>query len=205
MNIARRLGWAAFGMAGLIAGGCGSGVAIEPPDPACPASIHLHGTCEPRKASCTVQEGPCSVSYGCSLADNAWAVASTVCTPAAGACSDGEVCETPGDKCANDTAVPCGNFAYCEDDHYWHLPSCDPPGPESCAAHAEAACGADPACRWLVPGCGDPPLPAAGCFALGDCAPDACAPGLVCQIAVYDPCTLAGCAACGADALLCLP
>ncbi len=36
MNIARRLGWAACGLAGLIAGGCSSGVAIEPPDPACP-------------------------------------------------------------------------------------------------------------------------------------------------------------------------
>ena len=254
MSFARWLGWAA--LAGAIAWGCG-GVTIDPPDPPCPGSLHAGASCEPRKASCPVQEGPCAVTYRCEVDDPTWAVASTVCSPAAVGCgSDGDVCETPGDQCATDVAVPCGNFAYCESDHHWHLPTCDPPGPDhcpdlppspdqpcdgwnlppvcaygfvcgevssasctssgiwsvtvvdcppapGCADHTESACGADVACRWLVPGCGDPALPAAGCFPVEDCAPGGCAAGLACEKVVYDPCYQKGCAACGADALVC--
>ena len=101
-----------------------------------------------------------------------------------------------------------GAYATCGAEGSWQvaIDDCPPPPSDSCAIHgAEADCKSDPACRWLVPGCGDPKLPQAGCFPSLDCAPDGCAAGLSCQKAVIDPCYGKACNTCSADALLCLP
>jgi hypothetical protein len=66
-------------------------------------------------------------------------------------------------------------------------------------------------CTWLVPGCGDPPLAAQGCYARADvgCQSDSgCTNGRVCQKRVVNPC-LPGpgggaCAACGLTTTICL-
>jgi len=104
----------------------------------------------------------------------------------------------------------CGGSASatCDPSGTWHLSisDCPPPPADGCAIHGtEAECGTDPACRWLVPGCGDPALPQAGCFASTDCTADSCGPGLTCQKVVFDPCYMKGCNACSADAAVCLP
>ncbi len=75
-----------------------------------------------------------------------------------------------------------------------------------CDQHASAdTCAANPACRWLVPGCGEPALPVEGCFPADDCAADGCDEGETCTTSWHDPCWNASCDACGAEVQVCLP
>jgi hypothetical protein len=80
---------------------------------------------------------------------------------------------------------------------------------DSCASCAElgsaALCAAAEACRWLEPGCGESPLGVAGCFPAADCQPEGCGEGESCQSVSVDPCWLASCNTCSADASVCLP
>jgi hypothetical protein len=80
---------------------------------------------------------------------------------------------------------------------------------ESCPSCADmpsiASCAAAPECRWLVPGCDQPPAFEAGCFPAADCAPDSCGAGEACAETSYDPCWDSECNACAAPAQVCLP
>ena len=58
-------------------------------------------------------------------------------------------------------------------------------------------------CHWLVPGCGDNPLGAEGCFPEADCAEDTCEGAQTCQTVSHDPCAESDCDACGAEAQIC--
>jgi len=71
----------------------------------------------------------------------------------------------------------------------------------------ESTCTTDAGCRWLTPGCGTGPLPAAGCFAVANCAGDmdCTTAGNTCQEVSYNPCHNKACDACGASASVCLP
>ncbi len=83
-------------------------------------------------------------------------------------------------------------------------PTCpDPPPPGPCPGYlTPESCWADLACRWLTPGCGDPPLPAAGCFTAEDCAPGGCPDGTSCQLASAD---CVSCQTCDMGVQVCLP
>lgn len=75
-----------------------------------------------------------------------------------------------------------------------------------CADHVGAdGCEADGACRWLVPGCSENPLPTAGCFPKDDCTTTGCTDAQVCATVTVDPCWDSLCEACGASASVCLP
>lgn len=71
---------------------------------------------------------------------------------------------------------------------------------------SRAACVIGDACRWLVPGCGagTETVTPVGCYPVDDCTPGACADGETCTTTVYDPCAFSDCAACGAEAQVCL-
>jgi hypothetical protein len=74
-----------------------------------------------------------------------------------------------------------------------------------CTAHrTPIACGSDPDCRWLEPGCTDSPAPVEpGCYA--PCDDDsACGPGGACAEGSYDPCYQQPCLACGGVLRICL-
>jgi hypothetical protein len=89
----------------------------------------------------------------------------------------------------------------------WGGPSCNPPPPDYCVSYkTEAECGADAACRWLVPGCGMPALPEAGCFSVTDCAGDFDCPisGGTCQEVSINPCHNQPCDACGMTVSVCV-
>jgi hypothetical protein len=109
----------------------------------------------------------------------------TTCSYAVDACQRGFVCEALR----------------------WRLDteSCDEPAQPACAARLDAiSCGEAAACRWLVPGCGEPALPKAGCFPKVACASDAdCVGVATCQSSVVDPCAGKICEACGATVLVC--
>jgi hypothetical protein len=88
------------------------------------------------------------------------------------------------------------------------------PAPSSvCGSYANAAtCATDPSCRWLHPGCAEPALAAAGCFAkaaLGCTSDASCGAGHQCLKRMVNPCanTVAGtttaCAACAVAETIC--
>jgi hypothetical protein len=89
---------------------------------------------------------------------------------------------------------------------------CLPP-PAACNSYTDySSCQGDMRCTWLAPGCGEPALPAQGCYARSDvnCTSDAsCTPGHVCLKRVVNPCFApnaagATCAACGVTQTICL-
>ena len=101
----------------------------------------------------------------------------------------------------------CGDlpaFAYCDTGTWtWSVELSETCG--ACDALSDAAsCSAAPGCRWLVPGCGEPPLPSEGCFAAEDCVAGGCDEGETCTLVVINPCWNSPCDACGADANVCL-
>lgn len=119
---------------------------------------------------------------------------------------DGSSCGAPM-ECDYTAESPCGpvpTHASC-DGGTWSVDSiiCNPPPPDPCTAIASLAdCVADPTCRWLVPGCGQPMLPQEGCFPLADCSPESCPPGESCQVAS----TLCdNCQTCDFPVQVCLP
>jgi hypothetical protein len=95
------------------------------------------------------------------------------------------------------------------------LCECSPPPTPACAGYADyMTCVADAACRWLQPGCGEPALAAAGCYArstIGCGADTDCAAGRQCLKRVINPCALppnsppdvVTCGACGQTLSLC--
>ena len=90
--------------------------------------------------------------------------------------------------------------------------TCRPATTSVCGSYASAtACAADASCRWLQPGCSEPALAAAGCYAKASlgCTSDAsCGMGHQCLKRMVNPCptaSLAGaaCAACAAVETIC--
>lgn len=86
--------------------------------------------------------------------------------------------------------------------------TCQPAPASVCGTYTSAAaCAADASCRWLQPGCTEPALAAAGCFAktaLGCTSDASCGAGHQCLKRMINPCaapTLAGGTACTACAL----
>jgi hypothetical protein len=111
-------------------------------------------------------------------------------------------------SCTYTISGECGDVtaeAACDLRTYtWIVNADEPCG--ACDTHLDAAsCSASAGCRWLEPGCGEPPLPQAGCFAAEDCTQDSCDEGKTCTSAIIDPCWNSPCDACGAEALVCLP
>jgi hypothetical protein len=89
---------------------------------------------------------------------------------------------------------------------------CNPDPAADCGRYADyMTCTASMACTWLQPGCGDPALAAAGCYARSslNCTSDAqCTSGRQCLKRVINPCAVppggvGGCAACGQTISLC--
>lgn len=89
-----------------------------------------------------------------------------------------------------------------------------PPPPANCAALVDSmSCGADPLCTWLQPGCSEPALSAAGCYARASlgCTSDAdCGQGHQCLKRVINPCPprpiaagFVACTACGQVQTIC--
>ncbi len=122
--------------------------------------------------------------YECPLAQPAeW----DYCDP----CSDVQTCEYA-------VATPCGEQTLqwaCGDDLAWHAgapPACD------CGAHQTIeACEADPACRYLSPGCDAPTLGDAFCYPKVDCTADLpCLPGSMCVTVNANDCGLDPCVNC---------
>jgi Antistasin family len=110
---------------------------------------------------------------------------------------------------ACDVYCPYGNQV---DSRGCQICACNPP-PANCSVHPDPmSCQTDMRCQWLAPGCGDPALPAQGCYARSDvgCQGDAaCTGGRTCLKRIVDPCplpcnTCGACAACGQVITICL-
>ncbi|TKD00298.1 hypothetical protein [Polyangium fumosum] len=87
------------------------------------------------------------------------------------------------------------------------ISTCNPPPPDDCVSYKnETECAADAGCRWLVPGCGMPALPEAGCFAVTNCTGDFDCPisGGTCQEVSIDPCHNQPCDACSMTVSVCM-
>jgi hypothetical protein len=89
-------------------------------------------------------------------------------------CSDGS---TAGATCTRDKTGTCG----------WSFTDCPP---ECSQIRDPYSCGSIPSCTWLEPGCSEPSIPVAGCYArsLVNCNPDTCPAGKQCQKRTYNPC-----------------
>lgn len=200
------------------------------PQPACPAGEPVPGDfCEVNGQTCDYEredELDCgegwsayTVSYQCF--DNAWTQRSTYCQPEPECPTAPPVAGTDctgwddAYYCAYEIATACGptwmdaSCDWTEGGPIWSTylydePICD----EGCSAYGdEAGCGADPSCRWLVPGCetgGPNALTEPGCFPAADCSPGDCPDGTSCQAVTYDPCHNQSCNACAAEGAICL-
>ncbi len=186
------------------------------PEPECPASAPPEGeTCLLENQACNYGAGPCLQDppgdfYRC--VNGAWFLESA-CEPVSdcpdGLPIDGSDCtgwENAND-CYYDITVPCSADQDVAD------ASCDvstltwkvamPASCEGCPYADAASCEADAACRWLVPGCGENPLVAAGCAPVADCAPDSCADGATCSTYDAHPCWNTLCDSCSAPVSIC--
>lgn len=125
------------------------------------------------------------------------ACTATECGPGLGipsqVCSNGTIA---GPVCLRDPTGKC----------VWAIFTCPPPPPSACGSHiGTSACIADTACAWLQPGCGDPALAAAGCYAKAsiDCTSDAqCATGQQCLKRAVNPCDPTTMVMCGTCAVI---
>ncbi|MDI3287844.1 hypothetical protein [Polyangium sp. 15x6] len=204
--------------------GCFSTVTSNPPpteEPSCPPEQPMQGEACNSDLTCNYEFdvgcGPQPATATCE--NDAWVIdAGISCNPPVPqpcppempsqgeACSGTMICNYEFD----DGCGPKTVLASCQDD-VWVINagvSCNPPVPvpDTCQAIAtEAECDAAENCRWLVPGCGMPALPQAGCFAELDCVDVPCADGKTCQEAVVNPCHNKPCDACGMTVSVCLP
>jgi hypothetical protein len=197
----------------------GPTVSCNPPPPDCPAATPAQGSsCPIPGMACTYPgTGGCVFEVQASCDANlTWQVSEIMspCNPPgcpAEIPTQGEPCVPPWEgTCTYTVDTGCGPLpetAICENGQ-WSLSTtiCNPPPPDYCYSLTTATdCAAQTFCRWLVPGCGDPPLPQAGCFPTYDCATTSdCGVGQTCQEVVINPCYNLPCDACGANVHLCL-
>jgi hypothetical protein len=85
--------------------------------------------------------------------------------------------------------------------------TCKPTPTSACGGYTSMTdCAADASCRWLQPGCLDPALAAAGCFATASlgCTGDAgCGAGHQCLKRYVQPCPGGKCASCAVIETIC--
>lgn len=185
-----------------------------PPPDLCPGALPSSGDlCQTPGMTCEYED-VCEPDVA-TCSGGAWSVQIGGCTnppPPEPECPPeppphGDPCYGFG-SCAYVVETPCGLQmleVQC-DDVSWSVPALecpDPPPPGPCPVYtAEVDCVADAACRWLNPGCGAPPLPAPGCFAVDDCVPGGCQEGTTCQLASAD---CINCQTCDMGVMVCLP
>jgi len=195
------------------ASGCKVQVVVDgTPTGTCPDTEPTVGDPCHAVAACGYGDAPCGSSFVCT--DGVWESGGG-CTTPPGACPAqlpvmGAPCKSPGQACTFTFPGSCSGVfvATCDPGSQWAITDETPPctgGP--CGGYATTdACGADPTCRWLVPGCGMPGAPfAAGCFAKAPCAADTdCSAGLSCQAIQFNPCFGSTCQACSGTTTICL-
>ena len=190
----------------------------------CPDNVPLDGAPCAGDLTCFYDDFDlCGTEAFC--ASGAWQVWDTTCNPPPPECpaempEAGTACPDEGfgpPYCFYDVELTCGSASvemtcdYVDGSSVWvtfgQLPVC---GGESCQTLSDAnACALDSGCQWLVPGCADPggetEIPE-GCYPIEDCAQTGCGDWGTCLMeGVFDPCHDSPCAACGAQANVCLP
>ena len=206
--------------------GCFSTVTSNPPyveEPGCPDQEPAAGAACSGSLSCEFLDPTgCTKLYFCETGQ--WQMTSG-CNPPP--CTPEDPCEPPPEcpvqaptwgepcsgmvSCSYEIDVGCGPqpaTATCDGATWSVQPSisCNPPAPADCPTlPTEEQCSAFPNCRWLVPGCGMPALPQAGCFEATDCLDASCLAGETCQEVVINPCHNQLCDACGGLVSVCLP
>lgn len=115
-------------------------------------------------------------------------------------------CNPDPNACPAIKCKPC-TFGYVQDSKGCDTCECAPdPGKACTDITNETTCTATAGrCRWLVPGCDEPALPAAGCYdsTLIDCT-STCPSGRSCLQRSIDPCHNLACLACGQEIGICL-
>jgi hypothetical protein len=188
------------------------------PDP-CPASQPSEGDpCDALGHTCTYEESwfECdeeelfTVKITCT--SQGWTTMANHCSPRPD-CPD-ELPIHGGDctgwyeayDCSYPVETQCGAknaYVFCNGSS-WDV-SLDASCPSCTELDSAAACSADPACRWLVPGCGEPPLAIEGCYPAEACTDTCPDEGDECTTVLHDPCWLSPCDACGAETNVCQP
>jgi hypothetical protein len=176
------------------------------------------GDCPLIGMECPYQvEEPCGPvtqrTYECTA--DGWSTIYPACSPEP-TCPD--EMPLPGSDCSGwEYPYFCQYDVFCGDQISTVAMSCDYTDPPlwkvdtfpaecSCGLIGDAAaCSVMEGCRWLVPGCGDGPQVAEGCYPAADCQVDACPPTDTCVVLGYDPCWNSKCEACGADTGVCQP
>lgn len=204
----------------------GDGVELScnpPPPGVCPDGVPENGTecldLEPGKVCSYPSLEICAPGIQATCGDSSqWIVTEVVdptCNPPPPCPPDPPEQGAPcygGETCSYTTETSCGPMpieASCGPDGAWEVSTiaCNPPPPDACGQlQTSDECLADAGCKWYVPGCGENPLPAAGCHALTECSTEsACAEGYECQVVSINPCWNSNCDACGAAVSLCQP
>ncbi|MDI1446053.1 hypothetical protein [Polyangium sp. 6x1] len=207
--------------------GCFSTVTQNPPyveEPGCPQEAPTTGEACSDVLTCKYELdigcGPQPATANCD--GTSWSINTDIsCNPPipepcpAEMPSQGAACLGPL-TCSYEFDVGCGPqtaTATCQDGS-WSIDagiSCNPPIPTDNPADmcqyiaTEEECATVETCRWLVPGCGDPALSQAGCFAAQDCVGVTCGDAKTCQEASINPCHNQPCDACSMTVKLCLP
>lgn len=192
----------------------------NPPPPEVPCEERLDQPCTDGE-TCEGED------YGCGptpleCVDGVWIDQGLSCNPPPPCPLDVPV---EGEPCPNDFGTPqdcfyevetaCGPTqvqAVCEfppdGQPVWTFiaPPCEPKTPDCEGYSSVALCQADVSCRWLIPGCAEPPSDfAIGCYPAADCDANSCPLDQACGTVVFNPCFDSKCNACGADAQICLP
>lgn len=118
--------------------------------------------------------------------------------------TDGDECDVYQLDCLY--PITCGDASALCDGFVWHvsLPIC--PQPNTCLdVPTEQECNQTGGCEWLVPGCGEPALPAAGCQSTSECTEEDCPFDWSCELVIVHPCTIDPCGMCYAERLACVP
>jgi hypothetical protein len=235
MTIRSLAAWGMLGAWGMFAAGCSAtiidgacpeGAHCVPAD-ACPAGRPTEGdpcsavgaTCSyPFASDCQKSEdvATCSASstWVLTVAEEGCCFDPCSCGgPCGGSCpptipAGGEPCNLAfASTCDYTVSTPCGDqivTAMCTDVWEVPIPSCVPA--DVCGMlFSIQDCMADPTCRWLEPGCGQPPVQA-GCYAAVECdATNVCPTWELCTEMVADPCWDANCNTCAETVRVCVP
>lgn len=210
-------------------GGDASGASGGGGSTPCPPTTPPYGNPCSGDSVCAYDAG-CGDTETASCIDDAWQIESDAiesCNPPAPCPEEvpveGEYCNDDGGfggpyNCQFTVDTPCGAQAIVANctDHpqrdwtVWRFEaeSCTSTAADCASYVSESLCGADTACRWLAPACGDPEkfVPGA-CYPIDDCTAESCAPSELCTAVTHDPCWgIEACeAGCTADASICQP
>lgn len=184
------------------------------PEPTCPSDQPTYGSsCEVLGQLCEYySDDDCGYGSTAECTEEGWIVYELLCSPPPECPEEAPIAGTScagwdyAYDCYYTTVSDCGDvtlWAYCDFEQGWSVVPdsfCEP-----CGYHDASGCEADPACRWAVPGCGDLPLPEAGCFPEAGCTETGCPLDESCTTVTIDPCWASECDACGAPFDVCLP